>query len=85
MDSRKWFKIIVVVGILLFFGLVIADSLGVFNPKPYTEVPHGSHVHYVPHDRDPDVPLNAFPMTAPGPGETITPRGEIVPESAVEQ
>ena len=66
---------------LVFFGIVFADALGVFNTKPYTEVPHGDHVHYVPKDRDPDVPAGEFPTSPPGPGQRITPQGQIVNEA----
>jgi hypothetical protein len=65
----------------LFFVLVMADTLGIFHTKPYNEVPHGNHVHYVPRDRDPSVPIGQFPTRPPGPGERITPQGQIVPLS----
>ena len=58
----------------------MADSLGLFRKKPYVGVPHGNHVHYVPEDRDPDVPIDQFPMQEPDPGQRITPTGRIVPE-----
>jgi hypothetical protein len=64
----------------LFLAFVIADALGVFDRRSYFEVPHGSHSHYVPHDRDPDVPIGQFPTRPPGPSERITPQGQIVPE-----
>ena len=67
---------IAVVGVIAAFSL--ADSLGYFNTKPYTAVSHGSHNHYVPHNRDPNVSLDKFPMEEPGPNEVITPTGQIV-------
>lgn len=67
--------------VLILAGFALADALGAFNQKPYTEVSHGSHVHYVPHDRDPDVPIDKFPMQPPGAGEKITPEGQIVSEN----
>jgi hypothetical protein len=85
MDSRKWFKIIVVAIGLLFFAFVLADSLGLFSSAPYTAVPHGDHVHYVPNDRDPDVPLGQFPTVEPRPGEIITPDGEVVPDRSTDE
>lgn len=71
------FKVLLIIA-ALFFGFVIADALGVFDSKPYTEVPHGNHTHYVPKDRDPDAPLDAFPTTPPGPNERILPDGRVV-------
>lgn len=78
MSKKNLFKYIVIVGIVILAGFALADALGVFNPKPYTAVSHGSHVHYVPEDRDPDVPIGDFPTEEPGPGEKITPKGKII-------
>lgn len=66
----------VVVAILFFI-----TSLGIFDDAPYRAVPHGNHYHYVPIDRDPSVPLDAFPTVPPRPGERILPNGQIVRES----
>lgn len=59
-------------------AFAVIDSAGVFNKKDYVAVPHGNHNHYVPHDRDPDIPVHSFPQRPPGPGERITPQGQIV-------
>jgi len=80
MTSKNTLKYIFIVVVIVLAGLALADALGYFNPKPYTAVSHGSHSHYVPHDRDPNVPINNFPQTEPGPGEKITPTGQIVPQ-----
>ncbi len=66
----------IVLGAILAIALI--DSLGVFDSKHYFEVPHGSHTHYVAKDRDPNVPIGQFPTRRPGPGERITPQGQIV-------
>jgi len=81
MTSRKKFKYIFIAAVIVIAGFALADALGTFNSKPYKAVPHGSHVHYVPKDRDPDVPLDDFPMKKPGPNEKITPTGQIVPKN----
>lgn len=73
--SRKTLYIVVA---LIFIGFLAADSLGVFDNKHYFEVPHGSHTHYVSKDRNPNVPIGQFPTRPPGPGEMITPDGQIV-------
>lgn len=78
MNVRNRVKVAVWVVVALFFGVVLADALGVFSAEPYTAVPHGNHVHYVPDDRDPNVPVNEFPMREPEAGQTISPQGEIV-------
>jgi len=59
-------------------AFAIADALGVYNTKGYTEVSHGSHIHYVPVNRDPDVGISRFPMVEPAPDEDITPTGQVV-------
>ncbi|MGD8427497.1 MAG: hypothetical protein PVH63_07685 [Balneolaceae bacterium] len=79
MTSRNKLKYTFITLVIVIAGFALADALGMFNPKPYTAVSHGSHVHYVPYDRDPNVPIDDFPMSKPGPGQKITPTGQIVP------
>lgn len=69
----------VLVVLALFFAFVIADSMGVFDTKPHVAVPHGNHVHYVPKDCGPDLSIDRFPTTPPGPGERVDCSGRIVP------
>ncbi|WP_445664105.1 hypothetical protein [Fodinibius sp. AD559] len=79
MTSKNTLKYIFIAVVMVLASLALADALGYFNPKPYTAVSHGSHVHYVPDDRDPDVSIDKFPQVEPGPREKITPTGQIVP------
>jgi hypothetical protein len=74
------FRVIVILFMGAFFVLALLSSLGVFDNKSYTAVPHGNHTHYVPKDRDPSVPLHNFPQQPPPPGKKISPTGEIIPE-----
>jgi hypothetical protein len=79
MTSKNTLKYIFIAIVIVLASLALADALGYFNPKSYSAVSHGSHSHYVPNDRDPNVPINEFPQEEPAPGEKITPTGEIVP------
>lgn len=79
MTWKNRLKYLFIVAVFIIAAFALADSLGFFNPKPYTEVSHGSHIHYVPENRDPNVGIDKFPMVAPGPNEMITPTGQIVP------
>jgi len=79
MSTKNKLKYAFIVVLLVIAMLALADSLGYFNQKPYTEVSHGSHIHYVPKDRNPDVSIDKFPMEEPSPGEKITPEGQVVP------
>ena len=78
--SRRRFRIflLVVGAVLLFF--VMQTVLNPFGDNEYAEIPHGDHSHYVPKDRDPDVPISNFPTRPPGNNERITPDGRIVPK-----
>lgn len=80
MRSNKliYLLLLLIAGIAFF---AISDSLGLFSNKPYKAIPHGTHNHYVPHDRDPDVPIGDFPTQPPSKGERITPQGKVVPKS----
>lgn len=79
-ERPNWVKPALIVGLLVFFILAMLSSLGIFDNKPYTEVPHGNHSHYVPKDRDPNVPMHNFPQQPPPPGMKIAPDGQIEPD-----
>lgn len=79
MSSKNTLKYIFIAVVVVLASIALADALGYFNPKPYTAVSHGSHVHYVPKDRDPNVSIDKFPQEEPGPREKISPTGQIVP------
>lgn len=73
--GARWMIVVLVV---LFVGVMMADALGVFNDQPYTAVPHGSHNHYVPNECE-DIVASDFPTVEPAPGERITCEGDVVP------
>lgn len=85
MTSKNKLKYLFLLAVLIAAGFALADSLGYFNPKPYTAVNHGSHNHYVPDNRDPNVGIDKFPQEEPGPGEMITPTGQIVKKAEWER
>lgn len=72
---RKWVTAAV---LLVFFSYILWTVINPYRNQPYEEVPHGDHVHYVPKDRNEEVPISRFPTRAPEEGERITPDGEIV-------
>ena len=75
-SMRKW----ILVGVAaVFFGYLFYIVVNPYRGQRFEEVPHGDHVHYVPKDRNPDVPIGQFPTQKPGPGERITPDGQVVP------
>ena len=85
MTSKNTLKYIFIALVLVAAGFALADALGAFNPKPYTAVSHGSHFHYVPEDRDPNVGIDKFPQEEPQADEIITPTGQIVKKSEWEK
>jgi hypothetical protein len=80
MTKSKKRRLIFVLIVAILATIVIIDSLKIFDDSPYVIVSHGNHVHYLPHDRDPAVPLDAFPTEKPRPGERIMPNGQVVRE-----
>ena len=77
-SSRSYRKWIVTVVLLAIFGTVMWTVINPYRGQSYEKVPHGDHVHYVPKDRNEQVPIGRFPTRAPNQGEQITPDGEIV-------
>jgi hypothetical protein len=69
---------ILIVVAALFFAFVLYQVLNPFPDQPYMEISHGDHIHYVPKDRNQDVPLSRFPTQPPGPNERILPDGRVV-------
>lgn len=65
--------------LFLFFSYLTWQVVNPYRNQPYGKVPHGDHVHYVPKDRNEDVPISRFPRQPPEEGERITPDGQVVP------
>lgn len=78
-SSRSWRKWGVVVALLIFFGVLLREVINPYRNQRFGKIPHGDHVHYVPKDRNPDVPISRFPTRKPDADERITPEGEVVP------
>lgn len=76
--GRRVMRWVVVVLAVFLFGLLMREVLYPFRGRPYMEISHGDHTHYVPKDRNETVPVSAFPTRRPGADERITPDGDIV-------
>jgi hypothetical protein len=79
--GRSWRKWILGAVLLVFFSYLLWFVVNPYRDQPYAEVPHGDHVHYVPKERDEEVPISRFPTRPPEADERITPDGEIVPKN----
>lgn len=77
MRTKLRWALLIAAGLILI--LVMRQVLNPFGDREYAEIPHGNHSHFVPKDRDPNVPLSAFPTRPPGPNERILPDGRVVP------
>lgn len=75
---RKRLRWLVLIVVLIFFVIVMRQVLDPFDEQGYVEISHGSHSHFVPEDRDPNVSLDRFPTVPPGPNERILPNGQVV-------
>jgi hypothetical protein len=78
--GREWTarRILVTLFFVALVAVVTYSAITQFADQPYMEIPHGDHVHYVPKDRDEDVPMSDFPTQKPGPNERILPDGRVV-------
>jgi len=81
-SNRSYRKWIVTLALLIIFGSVMWTVINPYRDQPYEEVPHGDHVHYVPKERNEEVPISRFPTQPPDQGERITPDGEIIEAGA---
>ena len=70
-----WLLLLIV---LFFFGSMLSEVFFPFQGNEYLPVSHGDHKHYVPADRNPDVPVSSFPTQPPASGERILPNGQVV-------
>ncbi len=77
---RRTLRWVLVAVAVVFFLAMLREVLDPFGEKGYTAISHGNHSHYVPADRDPNVPVHEFPTRPPGPNERIMPDGRIVPK-----
>jgi hypothetical protein len=78
-SSRSWRRWVAAVVLLVFFGAVMWNVINPYRGQRFEKIPHGDHVHYLPKDRNPEVPVGRFPMRKPATDERITPDGEVVP------
>lgn len=77
--SRAWRKWVAAVVLLVFFGAIIWQVINPYRGQRFEKVPHGDHVHYLPKERNEDVPVSRFPTRKPEADERITPNGQVVP------
>lgn len=78
-STKAWRKWVAGAVLLIFFGALFREVINPYRNQRFGEIPHGDHVHYVPKDRDPDVPIGRFPTQEPAEDERITPDGNVVP------
>lgn len=78
-SSRSWRKWVAGVVLLVFFATLMREVINPYRNQRFGEIPHGDHVHYIPKDRNPDVPIGRFPTQKPDEDERITPDGRVVP------
>ncbi len=76
---RKQLRWLLLLAGAILFVLVMRQVLNPFGDREYAEIPHGNHSHFVPKDRDPNVPLSRFPTRPPSADERLLPDGRIVP------
>lgn len=65
---------------VVLFRLLMRSVLYPYPNQSYAEIAHGDHMHYVPKDRNDNVPVSNFPKREPEPNEPITPDGHIISE-----
>lgn len=74
---RKRLRGLLLLGAFILLVIILLDTQGVFDNRPYRGISHGNHVHYVPRDWDGSVSVSNFPTRPPGPCERITSQGQF--------
>lgn len=78
-SSRSWRRWVAVAVLVVFFAVILREVINPYRNQRFEQIPHGDHVHYVPRDRNSEVPISQFPTQPPEEDERITPDGEVVP------
>ena len=78
-SSRAWRKWVAGGLFVVFFAAILWEVINPYRGQRFEKIPHGDHAHYVPKDRNSDVPVGRFPTRKPEANERITPDGRIVP------
>jgi hypothetical protein len=78
-SSRSWRRWVAAAVLLVFFAVLMWEVINPYRGQRFEKIPHGDHVHYLPRDRNPDVPVGRYPTQKPDPDQRITPDGQVVP------
>jgi len=84
-SSRSWRRWVAGALFLVFFVGLMWEVINPYRGQRFEKIPHGDHVHYVPRDRNPDVPVSRFPTQKPDADERIRPDGQVVPRPTSER
>lgn len=74
--ARRWIALAIAAVII---GWALYNAIEPYDERGYVAIPHGDHVHWVPRDRDPNVPIGQFPTVEPAPDQRLMPDGTVVP------
>jgi hypothetical protein len=77
-STRIWRRWVAGGVFLLFFAWLMWTVINPYRGQRFEKIPHGNHVHFVPKDRNPEVPVSRFPTRKPSQDERITPDGQVV-------
>ncbi|HUF07927.1 MAG TPA: hypothetical protein VMO47_01315 [Rhodothermales bacterium] len=78
MTQRRQFRRILYVVAAVFAAIVLVDALDLFSNKNWSEIPHGNHSHYSPHNRDENVSVSDCPQRPPGENEMLSSQCQLI-------
>ena len=78
MTQRRQFKRILYIVAAVFAAIVLVDALDLFSNKNWSEIPHGNHSHYSPHNRDENVSVSDCPQRPPGENEMLSSQCQLI-------
>ena len=78
MTQRRQLRLFLAAFAALFVAIVLIDALDLFSDKDWSEIPHGSHSHFVSNNRDEGVSASDCPQRPPADNEILSQQCQLI-------
>jgi hypothetical protein len=77
-SQKRRFKVILSVIAVVVVAVSLIDALDLFSNKAWSEIPHGSHSHYIPNNKDENVSIGDCPQRPPAENEMLSSQCQLI-------